>query len=410
MRNVLLTAGTAMLLTTAANSRVVPAWTASQQKVWTNDFLFPTNIPVTLQDRTLRQIVRVGIGGRSVQVVLSNAAGDTPVTVAAVNLAPSAGAGRIVAEADRALRFGGARSVTIPAGGSLISDPVSLTIAAGQDLAVSIYFRKRPLIDGFHWDGRRTGYVLSGDALSSADPKVMETTTARLLLAAVLVEAPEARGTTVVLGDSITDGAGATLDLDARWPDLLARRAAPRGIAVVNAGISGARLLSAGMGSAALARLDRDVLAQPGVRTLILMLGTNDIAWPGTPFDPDAPPTTLDGLAAGYRGVVARARANGLRVIGATIPPFADALPGTPLASTYYSPAKDALRLRVNDWIRSSRTFDAVVDLDLVLRDPAKPGHLLPAFDSGDHLHPGDAGNQAMADAVDLDTLIGEAR
>jgi hypothetical protein len=221
-----------------------------------------------------------------VQVVLSNAAGDTPVTVAAVNLAPSAGASRIVAEADRALRFGGARSVTIPAGGSLISDPVSLTIAAGQDLAVSIHFRKRPLIDGFHWDGRRTGYVLAGDALSSADPKVMETTTARLLLAAVLVEAPEARGTTVVLGDSITDGAGATLDSDARWPDLLARRAAPRGIAVVNAGISGARLLSNGMGSAALARLDRDVLAQPGLRTLILMLGTNDIAWPGTPFDP----------------------------------------------------------------------------------------------------------------------------
>lgn len=410
MRNVLPTAGAAMLLTTAANSRVVPAWTASQQKVWKKDFLFPTNIPVTLRDRTLRQIVRVGFGGRSVQVVLSNAAGHTPVTVAAVNLALSAGAGRIAAESDRAVRFGGARTVTIPAGSSLISDPVTLTIAAGNDLAVSIHFRDCPVIDGFHWDGRRTGYVFAGDAVSIADPRVLETTTARLLLSAILVDAPDAHGTTVVLGDSITDGAGATLDADARWPDLLARRAAPRGIAVVNAGISGARLLSDGMGSAALARLDRDVLAQPRVRTLILMLGTNDIAWPGTPFDPDARPATLDGMAAGYRAVVARARANGVLVIGATIPPFADALPGTPLASTYYSPAKDALRLLVNDWIRSSRTFDAVVDLDLVLRDPARPGHLLPAFDSGDHLHPGDAGNKAMAEAVDLDTLIGEAR
>lgn len=250
--------------------------------------------------------------------------------------------------------------------------------------------------------------MLEGEQISSASPRILETTTVRLVLAGVLVDAPDAVGTVVVLGDSITDGAGATLDADTRWPDLLARRAAPRGIAVINAGISGARLLSDGMGNAALARMDRDVLAQPGVRTLILMLGTNDIAWPGTPFDPNAPPVTFETIITGYRAVVARAHANGVRVVGATLPPFRGALPDTPLSATYYSATKDALRARVNDWIRNSGTFDSVVDYDSVLADPARPDHLLPAFDSGDHLHPGDAGNQAMADAIDLTTLIGE--
>jgi lysophospholipase L1-like esterase len=396
------------LLSQPAQARVVPAWTASQQSAWGGDFLFPTNIPASLRDRTLRQVVRLAIGGRDVRIVLANTYGSKPITVAGARLALSAGDSRTTPGSDRTVTFGGAVAVTIAPGATIVSDPVSLAVAPGQDVAVSLYFAKAPTIETFHWDGRRTGYVLEGNAMSTPTPKVAETSTARLLLAAVLVDAPEAKGTVVVMGDSITDGAGASLEAEARWPDYLAARAAPRGVVVVNAGISGARLLSDGMGRNALARLDSDVLAQPGIRTLILLLGINDIAWPGTPFDPHAPVPTFDALVAGYSAVVARAHANGVRVIGGTITPFADALPGTPLASTYYSGAKDALRIRVNNWIRKSGTFDAVLDYDRILADPQARTHLAPAFDSGDHLHPGDAGNEAMADGVDLDTLIGE--
>lgn len=397
-----------LLLSGPGNARTVPAWAASQQPTWGEDFIFPTNVPPRLANKTLRQVVRMGIGGHDVRIVLSNAYGTRSVNVAGVHIAPSLGSSRIEPGGDRTVQFGGATTVTIAAGATIVSDPLPIDVSVGQDLAVSLRFMTQPILESFHWDGRRTGYVLEGDQLSAPDPEVLETTTARLLLAGVLVENAEARGTVVTLGDSITDGAAVTLDAETRWPDYLAARAAHKGIAVVNAGISGARLLSDGMGSNALARFDRDVLAQPNVRTVILLLGTNDIAWPGTPFDPDGRAATLETLVAGYRAIVAKARAANVRVIGATLPPFADALPGTPLAATYYSPAKDAMRRRLNAWILTSNAFDAVVDFDGLLSDPASPGHLNPLYDSGDRLHPGDAGNKAMADAIDLDSLIGE--
>ncbi|WP_168355816.1 SGNH/GDSL hydrolase family protein [Sphingomonas gei] len=389
----------------SSSPQVVPAWTASQQPVWGADFLFPTNIP-QLGGRTLRQIVRLGIGGTNVRIVFANTYGAQPVTLVGVHAAPSRGGSRIDSTADRIVHFGGEDGVTIAPGATVTSDPLPITVAAGHDLAISIRFAAAPEIGSFHWDGRRTGYVIAGDRIATSDPAVETTTTARLLLAGVLVDAPAARGTIVVLGDSITDGAGATLDAEARWPDYLAARAAPQGIAVVNAGISGARLLRDGMGVGALARFDRDVLTQPGIATLVLALGINDIAWPGTPFDPGAAAMEFDTLASGYRALVARAHGAGIRVVGTTLAPFADALPGSPLHATYHSPAKEALRRRINAWIRDSGAFDAVVDFDRVLQDPARPHHLAPAYDSGDHLHPGDAGNRAMADAVPLSILI----
>jgi lysophospholipase L1-like esterase len=399
---------TGALLFQPAQAHVVPAWWASQQPVWGSDFLFPTNIPTSLADRTLRQVVRLGTGGRDVRIVLANTYGTRLITITGAHFASSAGGSRIAPGSDHTLTFGGAAAVTIPPGATIVSDPLSLAVVAGQDVAVSLYFAQAPTIESFHWDGKRIGYVVDGNALGTPAPKIVETTTARLLLAGVLVDAQETKGTVVVMGDSITDGAGATLDAEARWTDYLAARAAPRGIAVVNAGISGARLLSDGMGRSALARLDSDVLAQPGVRTLVLLLGINDIAWPGTPFDPHASMPAFDVLVAGYRAVVARAHASGVRVIGGTMTPFADALPGTPMAPTYYNAAKDALRVRVNDWIRQSGTFDVVVDYDRMLADPQARAHLAPEFDSGDHLHPGDAGNKAMAGCIDLNTLIGD--
>lgn len=395
----------AALLASPAAAHTVPGWTASQQRVWKEGFLFPTNIPPHLGNRSLRQVVRIGIGGDGIRVVLSNLYGTRPITIAAGHAAPSLGGSLIDPTCDRVIRFGNRTSVTIAPGATMTSDLSPMTVAAGHALAISLRFAPAPDIRAFHWDGKRTGYVLAADRIAAADPPIEATTTARLLLAAVLVDTLDADGTVVVMGDSITDGAGATLDGDTRWPDYLAARAAPQGIAVVNAGISGARLLSDGMGENALARLDRDVLAQPGIRTLVLALGINDIAWPGTPFDPHAGAVTFEALVAGYLAIVAKAHASGVRVIGTTLTPFADALPDTPLHASSYSPAKDMLRRRINDWVRRSCTFDAVVDFDIVLRDPERSDHLDPAYDSGDHLHPGDAGNKAMADALNLTLL-----
>ncbi|MEG2963275.1 MAG: SGNH/GDSL hydrolase family protein, partial [Janthinobacterium sp.] len=197
------------------------------------------------------------------------------------------------------------------------------------------------------------------------------------------------------------------LGMDARWPDFLAERLAPQGVAVINAGISGARLLSDGMGENALARFERDVLAQPGVRTVVVLLGINDISWPGTAFAPREQRPTLAELKAGYAQLLAQARRRGVRVIGATVTPFEGALPGTPL-SDYYQPEKELLRQQLNAWIRGSGQFDAVLDFDALARDPAHPLRLLPAYDSGDHLHPGDAGNRALAEGIDLPLLLND--
>ena len=208
-----------------------------------------------------------------------------------------------------------------------------------------------------------------------------------------------------MIGDSITDGNGATIDANARWPDFLAARLAPRNVAVLNAGISGARLLGDRMGVNALARFDRDVLSQPRVKTVIVLLGINDISWPGTAFDPQGERPSADALISGYRQLVARAHARGVRVGGATLTPFEGALPGTPL-DNYYQTHKDELRQKINAWIRTSGEFDAVVDFDVLARDPSYPSRLNQEFDSGDHLHPGDHGNKAMADAINLEALF----
>jgi len=391
----------------AGASDWIPAWTASPQPVWGRDFLFPTGLPETLADRTVRQVARLRIGGRRLRIVLSNDYGRRPVKIDAARVAFSTGASAINVESDHALTFGGARDAVALPGASLMSDAVELPVAAGQDLAVSLHFAAETSVETFHWEGRRTAYVVPGDRVSAQAIDHAETTAVRLFLSAILVEEPKARGTVAVLGDSITDGAGATMDAETRWPDYLAASAAPAGIAVVNAGISGARLLGDRMGTNALARLEHDVLSQPKIKAVILMLGTNDIAWPGTPFAPNEAPMTFERLTAGYRQLVERAHVSGVRVIGATLTPFAGALPDTPLAASYYSEDKDQLRRRVNAWIRTSGVFDDVIDFDLLLRDPADPARLRPDYDTGDRLHPGDAGNKAMAEAVRLEMLIG---
>lgn len=381
----------------------VASWSASAQPVWGDDFLFPTNVPRRLYNQTVRQIARISLGGKRLRIVLSNVHGQTPVCIGRATVAGSA-------DDIRAVTFGGESAGTILPGASLISDPIDMETEALSRLTVSLFLPQPTPLTTFHWDGRQTGWIVSGDQTHARDLDIVPpsmNTTARPLLAGIHVERMGTPRSVVVIGDSITDGATASLDMDTRWPDFLAARLAPHDVAVVNAGISGARLLSDGMGVNALARLERDVLSQPGVQAAIVALGINDIAWPGTAFARDASLPMLASLTAGYRQLITQLHSHGVRVIGATLAPFEGALPDSPL-DDYFQPEKDALRHQVNDWIRHSHAFDSVVDFDAVLRDPTHPARMLATCDSGDHLHPGDEGLRAMADAVDLRALLPE--
>lgn len=384
----------------ASTPHWVASWQASPQPVWNADFLFPTLVPATLQDQTFRQTVRVSLGGPRLRVRLSNAYGTRPLRIGAASVAARAGA------IPQPLSFGGQPGVLIGPGQEQLSDPLPLATDDRQALQVSVFVPGPATVQTFHWEGRQTSWIAPGDQSRAQALSAASSTTARLLLTGIDVEADADARSVVVIGDSITDGATASLDQDQRWTDHLAARLAARGIAVVNAGISGGRLLRDGMGESALVRFRRDALDQPAVSSMIVLIGINDISWPGTAFARNQARPTLSELQAGYRALAEQARRRGVRIVGATLPPFAGALPGTPL-DDYYQPDKDTLRRQLNAWLRTDSPFDAVIDLDAALRDPADPSRMAVAYDSGDHLPPGDAGNRAMAEAVDLEILLG---
>ena len=378
------------------------SWIAPAQPVWGSEFVLPLGMPQHLHDVTLRQHLRVSLGGERIRVVVSNEYGRAPLKVASTHVALDASGGGIYAT------FQGAREVVVAAGAKALSDPIALPVASGTRLKVDLFLPERTQLAGFHWDARDETLLLPGNAAGRRAPAAGEKLATRAFLSAVWVESAREPATVVALGDSITDGNGSTPGADHRWPDFLARRLAPRGIAVLNAGISGNRLLRPGMGDSALARLDHDVLQHPGVRAVIVMLGTNDIGWPGAAFAPHETLPDASEITNGLRQLVEQAHLRSVRVIGATIMPFEGALKGTPLEG-HYSPSKESLRHAVNEWIRHAGAFDAVVDFDRLARDPSRPSRLRAEFDSGDHLHPGDAGYRAMADSIDLRELLGPA-
>lgn len=382
----------------------VGVWSASPQPIWEQDFIFPTKIPAQAHDQTVRQVVRVSLGGSQVRVIFSNEYGTTPLRIGAASMAMAGDGSAIVPDTMRPLTFGGEFATILPAGAPLVSDPVDMDVGEAARLAVSLYLPDETPLTTFHWDGKQTAYIGPGDLTAHGIFSPTDTTDARVLLSGVRVNASN-NGAVVVFGDSITDGAGVPLDADARWTDHLARRLAPQRVSVLNAGISGARLLQDKMGVNASARFTRDVLAQPGVKTVILLLGINDIGWPGTAFAREQAKPSVGSLISAYRQLIALAHAHNVRIVGATLTPFEGALSETPL-DDYYHADKDALRQEVNRWIRSGGAFDAIVDFDALLRDPAYPSRLAARFDSGDHLHPGEQGNQAMAEGVDLDALL----
>ena len=352
--------------------------------------------PVTVSDQTLRQIVRTSVGGSRVRVVLSNAFGTSPVAVGAADIAPRAGEAAVAAGSAKPITFSGSPTATVLPGAVLVSDPIEMTVAPLADLVVDLYLPGElgigPSPVTVHNGASQTNYLSqAGDHTGAAALPTVARTGAWFLLARVEVMAPAGAAAVVAFGDSITDGARSTVDTNNRWPDHLARRLATAGrpVAVLNAGISGNRVLSDGAGVSALARFDKDVLMQTGVTHVVVMEGINDIG-----LARDNPSPGAADIIAGHKQLIERARARGLKVYGATLTPFEGA--------AYYTPEGEAKRRAVNEWIRTSKAYDAVIDFDAATRDPSAPGRFLPAYDSGDHLHPGDAGYKAMGDAVDL--------
>jgi lysophospholipase L1-like esterase len=262
-----------------------------------------------------------------------------------------------------------------------------------------------------HWDGRQTGFISgSGDLTRAADFKAVSTTSSRLFLSEILTDAKPTSTAIVFFGDSITDGACSSIDANHRWPDHIAERLQAEGhpdVAIVNEAYSGDRVLSNGMGTNALSRFDMSVLGHPRVFTVVMMMGINDIGWPGAgAVTPDDPQPTAEDLEVGYAQLIDRTHAHGLRFIAVTLTPFAEAFKGLP-SSGYYTPAKENIRENVNRWIRGNKSVDGVIDFDTLLADPKNLKKLNPAYNCGDNLHPNDAGYQAMANAVNLNKLLG---
>ena len=359
-------------------------------------------------NQTVRLIVHTSIGGKRLRVRLSNELGGTPLSLGAVHVALRAAGAGIVPGSDRVLTFGGQGAVTLAAGAPALSDPVELEVPAMADLAVSIYVPGQVKVTTQHQAAQQSGYVSPpgdhGGETEMASTRKLENWP---FLTEVDVGAAVQDPVLVAFGDSITDGWGSTVDSNRRWPDLLMRRLQAQGVprlGIVNRGIGGNRLLRdasgwAPFGRAGLARFDRDVLATPGVKYVLVLIGINDIGHPGSGA-PHGEAVSARDLIGGYRQLIARAHAMGLSIYGATLTPFEGAV-----FQGYYSADKDRVRQQVNAWIRSSGEFDAVIDFDQALRDPAHPARVLAAYDSGDHLHPSDAGMQAMADAVPLALL-----
>jgi len=385
----------------------ITTWTTSPEPADPD----PKQPILNLQDQTVRERVRISVGGSQIRIRLSNEYGSSPLLVDGVTVADPKDPASIEPGSIQAVTFAGKNSITIPAGAPAMSDPVAFSAAYGAEISISLYFPKRVTTPTWHALALKRA-VLSRPGDHIRDEKIQAGTEASssILVTAVLVPAQPSKHVIVAFGDSIVDGDGSTAEADRNWPSDLIRRLGktPDGskLAVVNEGIAGNRLLGNGpiasFGVSALARFERDALSTTGVTHIVLLEGINDIGFPGAKLgelslaDP-ADVRKAEDLIGAYQQLIARAHTHGIKLIGSTMTPCEGVdIPG------YYSDMKEATRQAVNNWIRNSRAFDGLIDFDSVLRDPDHPSRLLPRLASEDHLHPNDAGYQAMADAIDL--------
>jgi lysophospholipase L1-like esterase len=386
---------------TTANAQLwIGTWAASQQIPEPQNSL-PTD---DLRDATLRQIVHISIGGATLRVHLSNAFGTDPLHFTSVHIARplSPASAAIDPASDKPLTFGGSAEGIIPAGAETISDSIDYPVAPLSNLAITFHLDAPPTRETGHPGSRSTSYYLHGDFVSAADLPNAKPVDHWYQLSGIDVLAPAGASSIVALGDSITDGHATTTNGNDRWTDVLAERLqaspATRTIGVLNQGIGGNHILTDGLGPNVLARFDRDVIAQSGVRWLIVFEAVNDLG--GLTRLGDVSPAEhaafVARILAGYQQIIDRAHGHGIEVIGATITPF--------VGSDYYhpGPGTEADRQTINAWILAPGHFDAVLDFDKVARDPAHPDRMLPADDCGDHLHPGPAGYRAIGESIPL--------
>jgi len=365
-------------------------------------------LPPSFNNQTLRQVVHVSIGGSRVRVAFTNVFGTRPLVLGGAHVALREKGASIVSGSDRPLTFSGSPSASIPPGAILVSDPATLNVPPFADLVIDLFVpgdtAASPSPLTLHGGSRQVNYAsASGNHGGSLELPGATPVNSWYFLSRVEVVAPEATAAVVTFGDSITDGYNSTPNANNRWPDHLARRlaSAGRAMGVLNLGIDGNRVLADGLGVSALARFDRDVLAQPGVTHVFVLEGVNDLGLPALMMD--GPRPTPAELIAGHRQLIARAHAKGLKIIAATLLPYE----GTTIQG-YFTAEGETVRQALNEWLRTSKEYDALVDFDAVMKDPDHPARMSPPYDSGDHLHPSDAGYKAMADAVDL-ALLGAA-
>lgn len=383
----------------------IATWAASPQAPWVSG---PAGSYPNLAGRTIRERMRVTLGGDELRVQLSNVFGTRALRIGHATVGLANGASSVVPGSIQTLTFGGHPSIVVPPGAPVLSDPVPLRIPADADVSISIYCpqtRNLPLT--YHATGLRTAIISPpGDFTSRVSVPEASSTTSSLYVTALLVPREPGQATIVAFGDSITDGNRSKVDALRNWPDDFARRLAAAGlrqrIAIVNEGIGGNRLLSDFVGTSALGRFERDVLTVPGARYVIVLEGINDLGFSGARMGAHllAPTSALPkarDIIAAYRQLIARAHAHGLKIYGATLTPWE----GTDLPG-YYASFKEPIREAVNHWIRTSGAFDGVIDFDAALRDPKDPHRMRSRYVSSDHLHPNDAGYQKMADVLRL--------
>jgi lysophospholipase L1-like esterase len=377
-----------------------------QQTVWTGSWAAaPVAAPAATANAspdgtTYRDIVHLSLGGNAIRLRISNEFGIAPLSLASVHVALSASGATTQTGTDHPVTFGGVETVTVPTSAVIVSDPVPMPVKQFSDLAVSLFVPVQSATTlTYHTLGMSTNYIATGNATSSRDLEGAAKVTSWYLLKGVEVDAGTNARSVVVLGASISDGYNSTRDKNARWSDVLAAKLqaykSTADVGVLNEGISGSRLLHDTTGPSALSRLDRDVLAQPGAKYVIIAIGTNDIGRTYFPLPGHKnEEVTAEQLIWGYQQIAARAHARGIKVFASTLNPFSGA--------AYYSPAGEQMRQAVNSFLRTSKVFDGVIDFDQMTRDPTHPEKFLPEFDSGDHLHPNDAGYKAMGESIDL--------